>query len=340
MLALGGCATVHYYAQSAAGQLGLMHHTRPIDEVLDAPDTPPELAARLRLSQRLRAFAVDRLALPDNGSYRGYADLHRRAVLWSVVATPAYDVAPKTWCYPLVGCLAYQGWFDHADAETQAARLRGQGMDVAVLPVPAYSTLGWFADPLPSTVIHWPEPQLAGLMFHELAHQRLYIPGDTAFNESYASAVARLGVGLWLADRPEVLGAWRDREARAATVSRLLLQARHKLAVAFATAHDDAERAARKAAIYQRLRADYAALSRDWPVPRPYAHWFAGDRLNNALLAQVAVYDQWVPAFERLWAQHDGDPAAFHRAAAALGALPPAERERRLTALNAGRAAP
>lgn len=339
-LSLGGCATLGYYAQSAGGQLRLMHHTRPIDELLDAADTPPALAERLRLSQRLRDFASDRLALPDNGSYRSYTQVGRRAVLWSVVATPAYDVTPLRWCYPLLGCLAYRGWFDRADAQAQAEALRARGMDVAVLPVPAYSTLGWFADPLPSTVIHWSEPELAGLMFHELAHQRLYIADDTGFNEAYASAVARLGVARWLAGRPAELAAWRQRQARAQAAAQLLLDARQALAAAFAAASDDAQREVRKRAIYARLAADYARLSAQWPTPRPYAHWFRDAGLNNAFLAQVAVYDQWVPAFEALWDEQGADAAAFHRAAAQLGALPPDQRRRRLRALSAGRADP
>jgi predicted aminopeptidase len=339
-LLLGGCETLAYYAQSAGGQLRLMGKAESIDELLDGPDTTPALAERLRLSQRLRDFATTRLALPDNGSYRSYADVGRRAVLWSVVATPAYDLTPKRWCYPLIGCVSYRGYFERADADAEASRLRAEGMDVAVLPVPAYSTLGWFRDPLPSTVIHWPEPELAGLMFHELAHQRIYIADDTAFNESYASAVARLGIGLWLADQPQLLAEWQAREARATAVSRLLLATREQLTEAFAQAGSDDRRQRLKSATYARLADDYRTLSAAWPAPRPYAHWFTQGGINNAYLAQVANYDQWLPAFERLWAQQGDDPAAFHRAVEALGALSPDERRRRLQALSAARAAP
>lgn len=336
-----GCETLSYYAQSASGHLQLMERGRPIESLLSDDGTDPELAERLRLVQQLREFAVDQLDLPDNGSYRSYADIERGAVVWSVVATPAYSVEPQRWCYPLVGCLAYRGYFDRAAADGEAEKLRARGMDVAVLAVPAYSTLGWFPDPLPSTVIHWPEPDLAGLMFHELAHQRVYIPDDTAFNEAYASAVARLGVGLWLADQPERFDDWRLRERRTQQVADLLLGARDALARAFAESVDDGQRARRKQAVYAQLTVDYLALSADWPAPRPYGHWFAAGRLNNAHLAQVATYDRWVPAFERLWQQQHGDPAAFHRAVADLGALDRQDRERRLMALlSAGRAAP
>lgn len=340
VLLLSGCETLAYYSQSAGGHLRLMGQAQPIDELLDNADTSPALAERLRLSQQLRDFATSHLALPDNGSYRSYADVGRRAVVWSVVATPAYDLRPKRWCYPLLGCVSYRGYFDRADADAEAARLQAEGMDVAVLPVPAYSTLGWFRDPLPSTVIHWPEPELAGLMFHELAHQRVYIADDTAFNESYASAVARLGIGLWLADQPQLLTEWQAREARAMAVSRLLLAAREQLTQAFAQAADDGERQRLKTAIYARLAADYRALSASWPAPHPYGHWFAAGGINNAHLAQVASYDQWVPGFERLWAQQGGDPVAFHRAVEVLGALPSTERQLRLQALSADRVDP
>jgi predicted aminopeptidase len=338
---LGGCETLAYYGQSINGQLDLMQRARPIDALLAEPDLPAQTAQRLRLVQRLRLFASERLGLPDNASYRSYAALERRAMVWSVVATPRYDVTPKRWCYPLLGCLTYRGYFDPADAHSAAMGLRRQGMDVAVLPVPAYSTLGWFADPLPSTVLHWPEPELAGLMFHELAHQQLYIPDDTAFNEAYATTVAEQGVKLWLAQgrAGAQLAAWQARNSRAAQVTQLLLAARTRLAEAFASAADDAQRATRKAIIYGDLVRDYRALSRNWAPPRPYGHWFAGDgvgSINNAYLAQVATYDLWVPAFEQLWRQAAGDPVEFHRAVAALGALPTAQRQRRLEALSVG----
>lgn len=338
---LGGCETLAYYGQSINGQIDLMRRARSIDEMLAEPDLPPQTAERLRLVRRLRQFASEQLDLPDNASYRSYAALNRRALVWSVVATPRYDMTPRRWCYPLVGCLAYRGYFDHADAQVEAGRLQEQGLDVALLPVPAYSTLGWFDDPLPSTVIHWPEPELAGLMFHELAHQQVYIPGDTAFNEAYATAVAEQGVKLWLAQEQaeaQQLAAWHARNDRATRVTRLLLKARARLVEAFVSAADDAERAARKARIYAGLARDYRALSSGWEPPRPYDHWFAeGDmgRINNAYLAQVATYDLWVPAFNRLWQQAAGNPAAFHRAVAALGELPVAQRHQRLNALLA-----
>jgi predicted aminopeptidase len=335
---LGGCETLAYYGQSVHGQLDLMRRARPIDELLADPDLDAGMAERLRLVKRLRRFASERLGLPENDSYRRYAALERRAVVWSVVATPPFDVNPKRWCYPLVGCLSYRGYFAQGDAWAEAGRLRAQHMDVAVLPVPAYSTLGWFDDPLPSTVIHWPEPELAGLIFHELAHQQVYVPGDTAFNEAYASAVAEIGVALWLkgTQAPQgQLAAWRTRSRRTAEVTRLLLAARRRLAKAFAEAPDDGQRARHKAAIYARLIRDYRDLSADWQPPRPYGHWFAkgAGTINNAHLAQVATYDLWVPAFKRLWQQSAGDPAAFHGRVEELGALPAAQRHQRLAAL-------
>ena len=208
--ALGGCS-LGYYAQSVGGHLDLMQRARPVEQWVADPATPDALRERLRLAQRLRAFASDELKLPDNASYRRFAHLDRNAVVWNVVATPELSLTLQTWCFPVMGCVGYRGYFQRAPADQLAADLRAQGLDVSVYGVPAYSTLGWTnwlgGDPLLSTFIRWPESELARLLFHELAHQVVYVADDTAFNESYATAVERLGLQRWLAGAGAAAGA-------------------------------------------------------------------------------------------------------------------------------------
>jgi predicted aminopeptidase len=192
-----------YYWQAVAGHLGVMRAARPVPDWLADPSTPPLLAQRLALSQRIRDFASTSLGLPDNASYRSYADLGRSAAVWNVVAAPADSLTLKTWCFPVAGCVGYRGYYSEAQARALGADLRAQGWDVSVYGVPAYSTLGWLnwlgGDPLLNTFIHQPPAELARLVFHELAHQQVYAADDTAFNESYATAVERLGLQAWLA---------------------------------------------------------------------------------------------------------------------------------------------
>ena len=207
--ALAGCSTVGYYWQSLDGHVRLMAAARPLDDWLQDPAAPERLKERLRLAERIRDFASRELLLPDNPSYRRYADLRRPAAVWNVVAAPPLSLTLRTWCFPVTGCVGYRGWFDEAQARAEAEALRAQGLEVSVYPVPAYSTLGWSnwlgGDPLLNTFIRDTEGELARLIFHELAHQVVYARDDTAFNESFATAVERLGVARWID--------WRAREA-------------------------------------------------------------------------------------------------------------------------------
>ena len=202
---LAGCADLGYYWQSASGHLGLMRAARPVPEWLDDPATSEALKTKLALTQRIRQFAVTELDLPDNASYKSYADLHRNAALWNVVAAPPHALTLKTWCFPVAGCVGYRGYYDEAAANAEAAAQQSQGFETAVYPVPAYSTLGWSnwagGDPLLSTFIGYPEGELARIVFHELAHQVVYVQDDTTFNESFATAVERLGGERWLASQ-------------------------------------------------------------------------------------------------------------------------------------------
>ena len=334
-LALAGCATVEYYAQSAAGHLGLMYRARPIETVIAAPDTDPRLAARLRTALDILDFASDALALPANAGYRRYVDLDRRYVVWNVVAAPELSLAPRHWCFPVAGCLSYRGYFSESAAEAYAETLETRGWDVTVAGVRAYSTLGWFDDPLLSSMVDLPGYSFAGLVFHELAHQRLYVPGDTEFNESFAVVVERAGVRRWIeaAVRSDPSEDYRVAAERRAAFLALVRDARRDLEAVYASSRSDAEKRAAKAKRIQRLRARYAALRAGWRGGPNYDGWFERG-VNNAVLALVTTYDRWVPALEGLLARSGDDLEAFYRACDALAKLPPAERRAKLEELD------
>ncbi len=334
-LLLGGCGTFDYYAQSVRGQVELLCRAEPIDRLLARADTSPDLSRRLRRVDEIRVFAVEQLALPDNGSYRDYVDVGRDALVWSVVATEEFSLTPREWCYPVIGCASYRGYFRRASAERYAERLRGGGLDVAIGRVPAYSTLGWFDDPVPSTVIAWPEHDLAGLLFHELAHQRLYLAGDTAFNEAYATVVEEQGIERWLRAEGDSGAEQRYRASQARQVEFLALLAgtRARLRELFEGDEPVALKRAAKAGIFADLQARYVELKSRWGGYAGYDTWF--DRpLNNAHLASVATYRDRVPALQVLFDQVGGDFARFHAAAAALAALPQGERQQALRELG------
>ncbi|MFG6468478.1 aminopeptidase [Roseateles sp. BYS87W] len=315
-LSLTGCSTLAHWSQAAGGHLALVRAARPVPDWLADPATPPALAERLRLSQQIRDFASAQLALPDNNSYRRYADLGRPAVVWNVVAAPAFDLQLKTWCYPLMGCAGYQGWFDRAAAQRVADALQAEGWEVQVQAIPAYSTLGWSrflgGDPLLSTFIRYPDGELAAMMFHELAHQRVYVADDTGFNEAYATAVELLGAQAWLADQPDARATFNQGRARREAFLTLAREGRQRLQAAYAGAPE--ARAEAKAAILDDLR---ARAPREAPG---YEAWF--QRANNASFAILSAYDELVPAFQQLFEREGRDWPRFHAAVQALQPLP------------------
>jgi predicted aminopeptidase len=338
-VATTGCAQIGYYSQSVSGHLGVMRAARPVEAWLADASTPAELRERLRLTQRMRDFAVAELALPDNASYRRYADLGRSAVVWNVIAAPELSLTLKTWCFPVVGCVGYRGYFDRAAAEAEAAQLRSEGLEVGVYGVPAYSTLGklsgdFFADPLLSTFIRYPEGELARMIFHELAHQVAYAEGDTEFNESFATAVERLGGARWLATHASA--AARDEyasfETRRQDFRRIARAARQQLdAVYRSDASDEAKRVG-KARVLAELRAEHQRLKAGaWNGYAGYDGWF--ERVNNASLGVQGAYNDSVPAFEALFAQQGSDFARFYAEVRRLAGLPRAERRATLDAL-------
>jgi predicted aminopeptidase len=328
-----GCGTIAYYAQAATGHLALLEAARPVPELLADPATSAALKERLALAQRIRDFAVSELGEPDNASYRRYADLRRDAAVWNVVAAPELSLVPKTWCFPVVGCVGYRGYYERARADALAAELRHESLDVAVYGVPAYSTLGrlptggWLADPLLSTFIDYSEGELARLIFHELAHQVAFAPGDTLFNESFASTVEKIGAERWLA-RHAGAAARSDydrAEGRRADFAALTARYRDQLVALYASAASDADKRAGKTELLARLRADYAAMKASrWGGYAGYDGWFA--RANNAAFAILVSYTGLVPAFERMFEREGRDFGRFYGEVGRVAALAPAER--------------
>ena len=334
-LALTGCASVGYYAQSVTGHLGLMSRARPIETVIAAPDTEPCLAARLRTALDIRDFASKALGLPANSSYRRYVGLDRRYMVWNVVAAPELSLEPRRWCFPVAGCLSYRGYFSESAAAEYGRALESEGWDVTVAGVRAYSTLGWFDDPLLNSMVDLPEYFLAGIVFHELAHQRLYVPGDTEFNESFAVVVERAGVSRWIeaAGRSDLSERYRIATERRAAFLSLVRGARRVLEAVYASSRSDAEMREAKASLIERMRARYSALRATWESGPTYDFWFERG-VNNAAIALLSTYDRWVPALSALLAQSGDDLEAFYRASDALAALSLDERRATLEALE------
>lgn len=336
-----GCSSLGYYAQSVSGHLELVRAARPVDDWLDAPDTNDALRQRLALSQRMRAFAVQELKLPDNASYRRFADLKRPAAVWNVVAAPELSLQLRTWCFPLVGCVGYRGYFERAEADAFAAGLKGEGMEVTVYGVPAYSTLGrlprfdWLADPLLNTFINYPEGELARLIFHELSHQVAYAADDTEFNESFATAVERIGGARWL--EAHASAAAREEyarfDARRQDFRAFTMRWRDRLDALYRGPDSEADKREHKAALMAQLRGEYEAMkAQRWGGFAGYDGWFA--RANNASFGVLAAYNGLVPEFERLFERQGRDFERFYTEVRRLAALPKAERRAALAALQ------
>ena len=328
-LSLSACSTVSYYGHLAHGEYALLAARRPIDRVLADPAVDATLKQRLQLAEQAREFASRRLGLPRNASYTQYADLHRPYATWNVFAAGEFSVAAVERCYPLVGCLAYRGYFDRQLADDEAARLRTQGYETWVGGSVAYSTLGWFADPILNTMLRWDDDELAATIFHELAHQRLFVKGDTEFNESFATYVQREGLREWRVERSLPPRASGD-DDRADEFEQLVLDARERLRALYASPLSAEAMRARKREEIERLRTDYYRL-RDarWHGAPLYDEWIGGE-INNAKLLPFGLYHRWVPAFAALFAQ-SGDWPAFYAAVEKLARLDAQARDRALT---------
>jgi predicted aminopeptidase len=335
---LGGCATVTegpgYYWQSMVGHLSMMSRARPIQEVLQDSGTDARLRERLERAIEIRRFASRELALPDNESYTRYADLQRPFVVWNVFATPELSMRLQRWCFPVAGCVSYRGYYEKAEAERFAERLRDMGLDVQVGGVPAYSTLGWFADPVLSTFIQYSEGDLARLIFHELAHQVVYVKGDTTFNESFATAVEEVGVERWLEARndPALQKAYRAHVERRREFVELLRRHRAALEYLYAQPLSDDDKRAGKQQVFAELKDEYQVLRASWGGFAGFDRWFS-QPLTNAHLAAVGTYTDLLPAFRALLRQQDGDLARFYAATRELAAMSRSERNTQLSGL-------
>lgn len=331
MLLLTGCSALGYYTQSIGGQMEVWDKQQPISELLAASDTSGPLREKLQAVLAIREFASNELALPDNDSYRSYADLQRPFVVWNVFAAKPYELTLKRWCFLFAGCVGYRGYFSQADAQEFAEKLAAEGLETYVGGVAAYSTLGWFDDPLLNTVMDRSAARIAGLLFHELAHQQLYVEGDTAFNEGFATTVQLEGVRRWLDKNgnEQQRREYAQFQRRQSDFVALVTQTRDRLQTVYQQDLSDTEMSVRKMEIKAELREQYQQLKKAWGVSvgngASYDAWFEQD-LNNAQLAAVTTYRDRVPAFQRLLAKHGGNLAAFYRACAELGEMPEEER--------------
>jgi predicted aminopeptidase len=328
-MALSGCGTL-YLAQAANGQMHVLRARRPIDKVVADPSTPPELRARLLDVRAARDFAVSELHLPDNRSYRTYADIKRPFVVWNVVAAPEFSVEPKHWCFPVAGCVAYRGYFKEKKARAFAADLARRGYDVTVGGVPAYSTLGKFADPILSSMMRYGDTELAGIIFHELAHQLLYVKNDSEFNEAFATTVEDEGLERWLKSigHSDLMQQFLEENARERAFIELFARTRERLAPLYASGIPQPEMRQKKAVVFADLTEQARELQRK-QGDRYYEPWLK-EGLNNAHLASIATYYQCVPGFQRLLAEQGGDLVKFYAAARALAKQPRAVRHAQL----------
>ncbi|MDH3620003.1 MAG: aminopeptidase [Gammaproteobacteria bacterium] len=312
---LAGC----YYLQAAKGQLELTRKREPIAEILQDEDTSPELAARLRLVQEARQFSIDTLALPDNESYRSYADIERDFVVWSVVAAPEFSMEARTWCFPVAGCVSYRGYFSEQSARREAERLEADGYDVFVGGVAAYSTLGKLRDPVVSSMMNWDDVQLVAVLFHELAHQVLYVKGDSGFNESFATAVEEFGVHRWLEARGQAadIERYESRRQLRQTLMEVTATARADLESLYASDLPNDEKRGRKQTRLDALAEEMAQLAGN--AGHGAGSWKNGE-LNNARLATMTLYEGRLPEFRALFAQCDQRIDCFYDKARALAA--------------------
>jgi predicted aminopeptidase len=333
ILLLSGCSSLSYYTQLAEGQLDLLRAREPVADVIADPQRDPKLREHLRKAQQAREFASQHLHLPDNQSYRLYADIHRQYVVWNVFATGEFSLDPVTHCFPIAGCVAYRGYYSQGAARGEAALQKLDGKDVYVSGVEAYSTLGWFDDPIISSMMNWGDERLATLIFHELAHQRFYVQDDSEFNESYATFVEQEGTRQWRAARGLPAEGASSESQRRDQLTTLVLATRDRLKALYAEPITPEVMRQRKAAEFERLRSEYRTMrDSQWGGDKRFDAWVYAP-MNNARLLPIGLYDQWTPAFAALFKQVGGDWPAFFAAVEKMGALPKDQRKAALERL-------
>ena len=334
-LVLTGCSSVEYYWQAVNSHSDILGREQPIKELLANPELDEALRDQLENLQAARDFASQKLGLPDNDSYRNYVDIERDYVIWNVIATEEFSVTPRQWCFLFAGCVSYRGYFDKAEAQKFAEKLKKEGMDVYVAGARAYSTIGWLDDPLLNTMLYRDEAQRVGVLFHELAHQQLYVQDDTAFNEAFAMVVAQEGVRRWFLSRKDekAYEAFLQSENRRAEFNSLLKQTREKLERLYSNNLEPELMREDKAIIFQQLKQEYQLLKKSWNNDDRYDAWMK-QSLNNAHLALVATYHELVPSLKAYLHEVDGDLPKFYQQMEQLGRLPKAERHQKLAMLD------
>lgn len=329
LMAISGCSNFSWYWQSVKGQLQIISQSEPVDALISSEQTPPELKQQLQLVSQLLAFAEQELLLPNEGSYTEYVDLQRSWVIKNLFVTDEFSIKLDRWCFPIAGCVGYRGYFDENLMQQDVEDLKAQNKDVYIGYIRAYSTLGWFDDPLLNTYINWPEDRLAGLIFHELAHQKFYLKDDTAFNESYATAVQQIGVERWRKSQGRDTTSaqkTRHRETNRKQVYELIEQYRQKLNDLYRSGLPQQQMRTQKQQLFEALRTDYLALSSSQPQGNGFTNWFKGE-LNNAKLASVSTYHGYTDAFHNLYRANAQDLSLFYREVQKLASLDKAQRE-------------
>jgi predicted aminopeptidase len=336
LLAVAGCAQLSYYSQSAGGQMEIIRKRRPILEVIADASSTPALRKKLQTVLRIRDFASRELGLPDNQSYRGYTDLQRPYVVWNVFAAEEFSLKPREWCFPVAGCVGYKGFFAEADAKAFAEEQKQQGSDVFIGNVPAYSTLGYFDDPVLNTFIHYPDSELARLIFHELAHQVAYVKDDSEFNESFATAVEKEGLRRWLAKYGDAAQEKNiaQSETRKNQFNQLLIETKQKLEWLYQSDLDATKKRIHKNEIFSELLKDYEQKKLSWDGYKGFDRWINASS-NNAMISAFSIYTQQVPAFSALLSHLENDLPKFYSAVKVIARQEKSERMAKLASLLA-----
>ncbi len=332
------CSSINYFGEAISGHFEILRKAEPIDEVIARDTTGPELKKTLQNIKEARAFAANELLLPDNGSYNRYADIDRECVTWNVIAAEEFSVDPEEWCFPVAGCVSYKGFFDRGKAKQYATELSKKGMDIYVAGAIAYSTLGWFDDPVLSTMLSRSEAHYIGVLFHELAHQKLYIENDTAFNEAFATSVAEEGIRRWFArtGNGDAYQEFLISQKRSREFNDLILGAREKLQSLYNQKLSPKLMRSQKQEIFHQLQLDYRELKKHWGGDGRYDAWMS-KKLNNAHLALVATYNDLVPIFRLMLVRSNGDLKSFYDRTAVISSQPYEKRHQVLKQIYAQR---
>ena len=331
IIGLTACGNISYYYQATKGQLDLLRKRTPVSQLINDRETPEPLRQRLILADQIRRYGISQLGLEGSKGFSQYSDLGRKYVTWNIVAAPEYSVNPKTWCFPIAGCVAYKGFFKQSQAIEEADLLRDQGYDILLYGVSAYSTLGWFADPLLNTFINYPDTDLAALLFHELAHQIVYVKDDSAFNEAFATAVEIEVLNNWLiqkGNQTEILALQQMREKQN-RITEMVLDFRQRLKKAY----QSPDKAQRKVELFAQMREAYEEVKQN-ENNTPYYDWWFSQDLDNADLIAVATYYRLVPAFSKMIENARGNLAEFFNQVKILANKSPSDRDAALARLS------